>query len=128
MGIAQHLAFAGGTGTGVDADQLLKRHRPQGKRIPVAQIGGGGEGQFAQIGQITDIARGEPGFFEFTAIMGGSFVGMANRPAESGQLMGPQLAFARKGWQEIKFVHVRFLQTDISQTGGAETTGRRVFG
>ena len=65
--IADHRRLAGRAGGGVDAQQLVARHRHQPERIIVAQLGFGGEGKLAQIVERLEIVGMHAGLVEACA-------------------------------------------------------------
>ena len=68
QGVADHGWFAGGATRRVYARESLTRHGKHAKRIAVAQIGFGGEGEFRQIGKAFAILGMHTGSVKLAAV------------------------------------------------------------
>ena len=86
LGVAHHRGLARGAAGGMDARDLLTRYGKQTKRVVVAQVLLGGEGELGNISQRFQVRRvhafGVKGF----AVMRHVVIGVLHRPAQALQL------------------------------------------
>ena len=80
LGVAHHHRLARGAGGGVDARNLLPRHREHAERIGVAQVGLHREREFRHVRQLPEIIRMHALCHAFRAVMRHVVIGMPQRP------------------------------------------------
>ena len=81
--VAHHRRFAGGPGRGVDAHNLLHRHRKGIERVVIAQILFGGARELAQVAQFVEIVRMHPRRVKLAAVHRNVVVSMFQRPFQT---------------------------------------------
>ena len=88
LGVGHYLAFSRCAGRGVQAHNLVKRHRQQRIGVAVAQIGGGGQREFADVVQSPDVpAAGDPAGGQAFPVKIAAFHHMVHSPAQTGKLI-----------------------------------------
>jgi hypothetical protein len=93
-GVADHGGFAGGAGGGVDARDPLPRDGEHAERVVVAQVLLHGEGEFREVGKVTQVVGVDADDIEGVAVMRDVFVGVPQRPAQAVDLKRRDLVAA----------------------------------
>ena len=100
-GVADDGRLAGRARRGVQANDLLTRHRKHAERIICAQIGLGGEREFRKVGKLLQVAGINARLLEGAAIMRHVVVGVIERPFEALELQRRDL-IARRDLDRIE--------------------------
>ena len=90
-GVADHRGLAGGARGGVDAHDLVHRHREHAEGIGLAQVGLGGERELRQVGERAAVAGFNAGGVEFLPEARHVVVRVRERPAQALELQAAQL-------------------------------------
>ena len=89
--VADHGRLAGGAGRGMDAADLVARHREHPERIILAQVVFGGEREPWQVIECLEVVRMHAGFVEGVVVVRDIAVGVAERPFQALELQGRDL-------------------------------------
>ena len=81
--VAHHRRLAGGSRRGVDAHNLLHRHRKGIEGVVIAQILLGGAREFAQVAQLMEIVRMHSGRVKLAAVHRNVVVSVFQRPLQA---------------------------------------------
>ena len=93
--IADDRGLAGRAARGVDAHDLLARHREQAERIGVAQVRLGGEREAGQILEVLELVRMRANRLALGTVRSDVVVGVTHRPFQPVELQSPELVGAR---------------------------------
>ena len=68
----------------------------------------------------------DPGRVQVGPVKAGALIGVAHRPLEPRQLVGPEFVFGLEGWHKGLLAQIRLLQSDIGQSRRAQPRRGRV--